>query len=84
MERTKYFIIGFLMIFSFATIKASYKSDIYTGLHFNDLADWKRVIDEMEGQKSKATDLFSNLLIISMVILPGVSAIKKAERRKIP
>lgn len=62
MERQKYFIMLILLLFSFMSIKASYKLDIYNAYISNNMNLWKKTIDEMNQQKVKSLDFRIELL----------------------
>jgi len=62
MERSKYFIIVILMILSMSSIQASYKSDIYEAYISNNMTKWKKVIDEMNLEKTKSNEFMMELL----------------------
>lgn len=62
MERQKYIIVLFFMLFSYSIVKAAYKADIYKAYIRNDMSLWKRVIDEMNQQKAKSNNFRMELL----------------------
>jgi len=62
MERLKCYVILFLLIVGSTNIKAAFKSDIYTAYISNNMAQWERIIIEMNLQKSKNNDLVPELL----------------------
>lgn len=62
MERQKYFIVFLLMFFSYSTVTASYKSDVYKAYIGNDMMLWKKVIDEMHQQEVKSNDFRIELI----------------------
>jgi hypothetical protein len=62
MERSKYFISLFLMIFVFSNINATYKSDIYNAYISNNMDKWKSTIDEMNRQQNKSNEFILELL----------------------
>lgn len=62
MERKKYFITLFILLFTYLNINASYKTDIYKAYISNNMDLWKKTIDEMNQQKSKNSDFRIELL----------------------
>ena len=62
MERTKYFVVLFVMLLSFANLKASYKSDIYNAYISNNMGKWKTTIDEMNLVQNKSNEFILELL----------------------
>jgi tetratricopeptide (TPR) repeat protein len=62
MERTKYFIITFLLAFCLDSTIASYKSDIYKAYISSNMEQWKKIMDEMNQQKNKSNEFVLELL----------------------
>jgi hypothetical protein len=62
MERQNYFIVLFVMVFTFNIAEASYKSDVYKAYIDSDMSRWKKVIDEMDQKKDKSNDFRIELL----------------------
>ncbi len=62
MERQKHSIMLLIMLFSFSLVKASHKTDVYKAYISNDMNLWKRVIDEMNQQKTKSNDFRLELI----------------------
>jgi hypothetical protein len=62
MERSKYFVVLFVMLLSFTNLKASYKSDIYNAYISNNMGKWKTTIDEMNQQQNKSYEFILELL----------------------
>jgi len=61
MERSKYIIVT-LLLFSYLTASASYKSKIYNAFISNDMTSWGKVIDEMQLQKDKGNEFKLELI----------------------
>jgi tetratricopeptide (TPR) repeat protein len=61
MERSKYFIVFFLIMVTI-NLRASYKTDIYSSYITNNMTKWKAVIDDMNGQKNKDNDFIMELI----------------------
>lgn len=63
MERTKRFtVIALLLAFSFFTLSAQYKKDIYTCYINSNMVGWKMVIDELERTQDKSDALLLELI----------------------
>lgn len=62
MGRLKCYIILFLLVAGSTNIKAAYKSDIYTAYISSNMAQWERIIIEMNLQKGKNNDFVLELL----------------------
>ena len=62
MERTRYKILLVFLIFLSANARASYKSEIYAAYIYNNMANWKRTIDKMDGLKNKSPNLIFELV----------------------
>lgn len=61
MERTKYFIIIFILLAAIQTM-ASDKTAIYNAYISGDMAAWKKVMDEMQQQPAKTTNFLAELV----------------------
>ena len=67
MERTKrYTIIPLLFVFSFFTLSAQYKQDIYNAYINSNMDGWKMTIDEMELKQNKSDAFRVNQLSIRL------------------
>ena len=53
MERSKYTLIFILLFFGVTNLRASYKSDIYNAYVWNNMKNWKTLIDQMNLIKNK-------------------------------
>jgi len=62
LERTRYKILVIFLIFLCASARASYKSEIYAAYVYNNMANWKRIIDKMDGLKNKSPNLIFELV----------------------
>jgi hypothetical protein len=62
MERSKYFVVLFVMLLSFLNLKASYKSEIYNDYISNNMGKWKTTIDEMNLMQNKSNEFILELL----------------------
>jgi tetratricopeptide (TPR) repeat protein len=62
MERSKYFVIVFLMLLSFLDVRATYKSDIYNAYISNNMDKWKTTIDAMNRQQNRSNEFVLELL----------------------
>jgi hypothetical protein len=62
MERKKYTIILILVCCCFVDLKASYSSDIYKDYDYNDMKDWKRLIDQIDTIQNKSNSLMLELV----------------------
>jgi len=62
MERSKYILIGLIIILNFSYLKAGYKSDIYKAYISSDMNKWKNAIDLMNTEKNKTNDFILELV----------------------
>ena len=62
MERSKYTLIFILLFFGVTNLRASYKSDIYNAYVWNNMKNWKTLIDQMNSIKNKKNDLILELV----------------------
>jgi hypothetical protein len=62
MERPKYKIMLFILIFFSLNLRASYRSEVYAAYINNNMGSWKSVIDKMEAIPAKTNDLLLELV----------------------
>jgi len=62
MERTKYICLLVIVIFTYTSVRADYKSDIYRAYISNNMLQWKMIIDNMYNEKNKSNAFKLELL----------------------
>lgn len=62
MERTSYLIIIFLLLLANAKAQNTYKDLIYNAYIYNNMSEWKNIVDKMQKQTNKTNDQKLELL----------------------
>jgi len=63
LERPRYkILVIFLILFLSTNARASYKSEIYAAYVYNNMANWKSIIDKMDGVKHKSFNFMFELV----------------------
>jgi hypothetical protein len=62
MERTKYILIFIFCLCFYPDLKSNYRSDIYDAYDFNDMKDWKKLIDKLDSVENKADNVVLELV----------------------
>ena len=56
MERPQYILIVLLLLFTFQSVRADYRSDIYSAYINGDMNKWKNILDKMDQNQEKTNE----------------------------
>jgi hypothetical protein len=83
MERAKYTLIMVLLVCCYATLKASYRSEIDSAYDYNNMQDWKKLIDQLESVNNKNEKLILELVNYQYGYIAWCIGNKKSEEAEI-